>query len=110
MSSHLLADLERVCDHIVILAHGETQLCGEMDHVLETHKLLLGPAGEAPTSDDYAVIRETRTSTATHAVVRLKNQEISIPDWHVRDVDIEQIVLAYMRQSKDETTSEGGAR
>ena len=42
MSSHLLADLERVCDHIIILASGETQLCEDIDHALKSHKLLVG--------------------------------------------------------------------
>jgi ABC-2 type transport system ATP-binding protein len=55
MSSHLLADLERVCDHIIILASGETQLCDEIEHALKAHKLLVGPPGTLPKSNDFTL-------------------------------------------------------
>lgn len=108
MSSHLLADLERVCDHVIILASGETQLCDDIEHVLNTHKLLVGPPGRLPSSDGYTVIKETRSSTAVHALVRLENPKLQIPGWHIRDADVEEIVLAYMGQSRNEATAKGG--
>src|SRR5262249_10934962 len=49
LSSHILADLERVCDHIVILANGRTQLAGAIDEVVSTHRLLTGPRADAAT-------------------------------------------------------------
>jgi ABC-2 type transport system ATP-binding protein len=110
MSSHLLADLERVCDHVIIMAAGETQLCDDIEHVLKTHKLLVGPPGKLPRSGDLIVVRETRSSTATHVLVRLNNPRLTIPGWHVRDVDIEEIVLAYMGQNRDEVMPKGGAQ
>ena len=110
MSSHLLADLERVCDHVIILASGETQLCDDTEHVLKTHKLLVGPAGKLPISNDFTVIKETRSSTAAHELVCLNKSNLTIPGWHVRDVDIEEIVLAYMGQSRDAAMAEGGVR
>ena len=110
MSSHLLADLERVCDNVIILAAGETQLCSDIDYVLKTHKLLVGPPGKLPNSGDFTVVKEARSSTAAHAIVRVSSPKLTVPGWHVRDVDIEEIVLAYMGQSRDEATSEGGAK
>jgi ABC-2 type transport system ATP-binding protein len=110
MSSHLLADLERVCDHVVILASGETQLCNDIEHVLRTHKLLVGPPGKLPDNGDFTVIKETRSSTTAHVIVRVNDSKFSVPGWHVRDVDIEEIVLAYMGQSRDEAVNEGGTK
>jgi ABC-2 type transport system ATP-binding protein len=110
MSSHLLADLERVCDHVIILATGETQLCDDIEHALSTHKLLVGPPGKLPRSDEYTVIKETHSSTAIHALVRLEKPKLQISDWHVRDADIEEIVLAYMGQSRDEAVLKGDER
>src|SRR5581483_5176026 len=49
MSSHLLADLERVCDHVIVLAAGKTQLCDDIESVLGEHKLLVGPREHATT-------------------------------------------------------------
>ena len=93
-----------------ILAAGETQLCNDIEHVLKTHKLLVGPPGKLPNSKDFTVVKETRSSTATHAIVRLNSPKLTVPGWHVRDVDIEEIVLAYMGQSRDEAISERGAK
>lgn len=110
MSSHLLADLERVCDRVIILAAGETQLCDDIDHVLKTHKLLVGPPSKIPKHEGMTVIKEVRSSTAVHAIVRLSDSKLSIPGWHLREVDIEEVVLAYMGQSRDLAVDERGER
>ena len=111
MSSHLLADLERICDHVIILASGETQLCDDIEYVLKTHKLLVGPAGKSPRLNGCKVIKETRSSTAEHILVRLEQPKLNVPGWHVRNVDIEEIVLAYMGQDKNESIiKKGGVR
>ena len=44
LSSHLLHDLERVCDHVILLAASRTQLCDDIDDVLASHRMLVGPA------------------------------------------------------------------
>ena len=49
LSSHLLHDLERVCDHVILLAASRTQLCDDIDDVLASHRMLVGPRG--PVSD-----------------------------------------------------------
>jgi ABC-2 type transport system ATP-binding protein len=101
MSSHLLADLERVCDHIIILASGETQLCADIDSVLKSHKLLVGKRQEVADNDSYTIIQKTEAAKETTMLVRLKDSKFRDPHWHIRDVDIEEIVLAYMGQKRD---------
>ena len=103
MSSHLLADLERVCDHIVILASGETQLCDDIDNVLKSHKLLVGSKRETTKNQAYSVIQETHTPRETTLLVRLNDIKYHDPHWHIRDVDIEEVVLAYMGQKRSQT-------
>jgi len=113
MSSHLLADLERVCDHIVILASGETQLCEDIETALKSHKLLVGVRKEAVESDKYTIIQQSHTARETSLLVRLNDTKYHDPHWHVRDVDIEEIVLAYMGQKRNVTdtlTAKGDAR
>ncbi len=112
MSSHLLSDLERVCDHLVILASGETQLCDNIEHVVKTHKLLVGPPIEAISHPAYTIIQESRSPRATNVLVRLNDVNFSDPRWHVHDVDIEEVVLAYMGQSRQKviSTAEKGGR
>jgi ABC-2 type transport system ATP-binding protein len=43
MSSHLVTDLERVCDHVILLAGSRVQLCGDIDTLLAEHKVVVGP-------------------------------------------------------------------
>jgi ABC-2 type transport system ATP-binding protein len=103
MSSHLLADLERVCDHMIILASGETQLCEDIETTLKSHKLLVGVHKEAVDSDKYTIIQQSDTARETSLLVRLNDSKYHDPHWHIRDVDIEEIVLAYMGQKRSQT-------
>ncbi|MGH7237901.1 MAG: ATP-binding cassette domain-containing protein [Candidatus Saccharimonadales bacterium] len=113
MSSHLLADLERVCDHLIILASGETQLCDDIDNVLKSHKVLVGPKREtAEAEQNYTVIQETHAPRQSTLLVCLNDgQKIHGSYWQVHDADIEEIVLAYMGKSKlkaADKTAKGG--
>ena len=96
LSSHLLADVERICDHLVVLAHGEVRLAGPVDEVLKTHKLLTGPrrdTGQLP--KDQHVVQARNTDRHTTVLVRT-DQPILDPNWIVTDVGLEELVLAYM--------------
>ena len=43
LSSHLLADLERICDFLIVLNDGSVQLAGEVDDLVADHRQLVGP-------------------------------------------------------------------
>jgi ABC-2 type transport system ATP-binding protein len=96
LSSHIVTDLERVCDHIVILSHARTLLAAPIDEVLATHRLLTGPRAD---SDSVArvhdVIRENNTERQTSLLVRA-NGHVYDASWEVHEVDLEEIVLAYL--------------
>ncbi len=102
MSSHLLSDLERVCDFVVILAAGKTQLSDEIDHVLKTHRILIGPRTAETANPAYTVIKASHAASQTDLLVRLNDVQFRSAPWHVREPDIEEIVLAYMGQTKTE--------
>jgi ABC-2 type transport system ATP-binding protein len=102
MSSHLLADLERVSDHVIVLAAGKTQLCDNIETVLESHKLLVGPR-QANTKDEvgYSVIHETHTAKQSTLLVRLDAKTKLPVHWQQHEPNIEEIILAYMGQAKE---------
>ena len=100
MSSHLLADLERICDHIIILAAGKTQICDGIENVLKTHKLLVGPRDDTPKVAGYTIIKATHSSRQTTLLVKQTGDRISKSHFKVHDVNIEDIVLGYMEQDK----------
>ncbi|HEU5244782.1 MAG TPA: ABC transporter ATP-binding protein [Gaiellaceae bacterium] len=98
LSSHILAELERVCDHLAILAAGRTQLVGSIEEIVASHRLLTGPRDEA---EDVArmhdVVRESHAERQTTMLVRA-NGHIYDSHWTVHELDLEEIVLAYLGQ------------
>jgi ABC-2 type transport system ATP-binding protein len=98
LSSHMLADLERVCDHLVILAGGRTQLVGGIEEIVASHRLLTGPRDEAAdVSRMHDVVRESHAERQTTLLVRA-NGHVYDSRWTVHELDLEEIVLAYLGQ------------
>jgi ABC-2 type transport system ATP-binding protein len=96
LSSHLIADLERVCDHLVILAGGRTQLAGPIEEILASHRLLTGPRDEAARlAGSHQVVRESHTERQTTLLVRA-NGHVYDAQWELHGLDLEEIVLAYL--------------
>jgi ABC-2 type transport system ATP-binding protein len=97
LSSHLVADLERVCDHLIVLADGCVQLCGEVEELLATHRRLSGPRRDgARLPPAQQVIEESHTARQSTLLVRTQ-EPIVDPTWTAEEVGLEDIVLAYMR-------------
>lgn len=108
LSSHIVADLERVCDHLIILSQAETQLVGPIDEVVASHRLLTGPRGDsAAVARVHQVIRESHTERQTTLLVRA-NGHVYDSCWEVHEVDLEEIVLAYLGRRRPAVTSETG--
>ncbi len=100
LSSHLLHDLERVCDHLVLLAASRTQICDDIDHILATHRMLVGPRRKlSDVEDGLNIVKVTQTSNQTRLLIRADGPIID-PSWQVDEVGLEDIVLAYMGQEE----------
>ena len=71
LSSHVLAELERVADYLVLLSHGRVQVAGEVDDLLAGHRVLTGPAAEADRyAERLAVVHARRGEAQAHLLVR----------------------------------------
>jgi ABC-2 type transport system ATP-binding protein len=96
LSSHLLADIERVCDHLVLLAASRVQLCGDTETLLAQHRILAGPRKDtAAIARTHVIVREDTTARQTTLLVRLNGPVID-PAWDVEEPTLEEIVLGYM--------------
>ena len=96
LSSHLVADLERVCDHLIMLASSRVQLCGDIEDLLAEHQILTGPRKDTTAIErSHQVIQLTRTPRQTTLLVRL-NGPVADPAFEASDVSLEELVLAYM--------------
>jgi ABC-2 type transport system ATP-binding protein len=100
LSSHLIADLERVCDYLVLLVASHVQLAGEVTALLAAHLRLSGPRRD-PRSlpSDQEVIEESHTDKQSTFLVRT-DQPILDPARTVKPVTLDELVLAYMGKAR----------
>jgi ABC-2 type transport system ATP-binding protein len=99
LSSHAVAELERVADYLIVLSRSQLQIAGEVDDLLACHRLLTGPAAEA---DEYAsrlsVVQVRRAAAYAHLLVRIDGTDHQVPPgWESHQVSMEELVLAYLR-------------
>ncbi len=102
LSSHLIADLERVCDYLVVLVASRVQVAGEVSALLASHHRLSGPRrdpGALPPG--LEVIEESHTDKQSTLLVRT-DQPIHGPSWTVTPVSMEDLVLGYMSRARDD--------
>jgi ABC-2 type transport system ATP-binding protein len=109
LSSHLVADLERVCDHLIILVASQVRLAGDVDQLLATHHLLTGPVRDPATlPDNQHVIQASHTDRQSTLFIQT-DAPILDPAWTVTPVSLEDLVLAYMGQAVGSHSSHGPA-
>ena len=96
LSSHIVSELERVCDHLVILAEGGVRLAGPIEPVCASHRLLIGPRRDAGTVARRLDVVEARHSERQTTLLVRGNGETSATGWISEDVGLEEIVLAYL--------------
>jgi ABC-2 type transport system ATP-binding protein len=100
LSSHVLAELERVADYLVLVSHGRVQVTGEVDDLLASHRVLTGPAAE---SDRYVnqwnVVRANRAGPLAHLLVRGDATSGPMPPgWAAHSLTLEELTLDYLRE------------
>jgi ABC-2 type transport system ATP-binding protein len=103
LSSHLVADLERVCDYVVVLVASRVRVAGEVSDLLASHHRLSGPRrdpGTLPAA--LEVITESHTDKQSSLLVRTDGPVLD-PSWTVKPVSLEDLVLAYMSRAGDDT-------
>jgi ABC-2 type transport system ATP-binding protein len=109
LSSHLIADLERVCDYLIVLVSSRVRLCGDVGDLLAAHHRITGPRRDARRlPSGHEVIEESHTGKQSTFLVRT-DQPILDPSWSVTRVSLDDLVLAYMAQAKNEDATTGRA-
>jgi ABC-2 type transport system ATP-binding protein len=99
LSSHLMADLERVCDYLVVIVASRVQLAGPVDELLASHRRLIGPPRDpANMPTNQVVIESSHTERQSTFVVHTVDPILD-PAWTVEEIGLEDLVLAYMGQA-----------
>src|SRR5271169_2596857 len=99
LSSHVLAELERVADYLIVLSQGRVQVAGEADDLLAAHRILTGPTAEAATYSERPVVHVRRGEAQAHLLVRATADDPVPPGWESHPVGLEELALAYLRET-----------
>jgi ABC-2 type transport system ATP-binding protein len=98
LSSHVLAELERVADYLILLSLGRVQIAGEIDDLLAGHRVLTGPAAEAATYAERPVVHVRRGEAQAHLLVRAGAEDVVPTGWESHPVGLEELALSYLRE------------
>jgi ABC-2 type transport system ATP-binding protein len=98
LSSHVLAELERVADYLILLSRGRVRVVGEVDDLLATHRVLTGPAAEADRYTERPVVHVRRAEAQAHLLVRATADDPVPPGWEAHPIGLEELALGYLRE------------
>jgi ABC-2 type transport system ATP-binding protein len=96
LSSHLVADLERVCDHLVLLSASRTQVAGDIEDLLERHRVLTGRRQDDPQIKGVAHVVTARHTDRQSTLVVRTDGPIRDREWVVETLSLEELVIAYL--------------
>ena len=95
-SSHLIADLDRICDYLIILSASQVQIASDIEPLLATHKRMVGPKDrEASIARTHSIL-QTRSSTRQSTLLVRTQGSVLDPAWDVQEASLEDIILAYL--------------
>jgi ABC-2 type transport system ATP-binding protein len=107
LSSHLLADLERVCDYLIVLNAAQVRLVGSVDELIGQHRQLVGPLHNGqPIAGVSTVLKASHTDRQSTLLVRTNGGPITDPQWTVHDVPMEDVILTYLAEGEQQVTYE----
>jgi ABC-2 type transport system ATP-binding protein len=106
-SSHAVSELERVCDYLIVLADGRLQVSDDVDHLLDTHRVLTGPSEQANrVADRIPVVWAATAQRQSRLLVRMPSHDTAPEGWRPEPTNLEELVLAYLR-SPDASALDG---
>ena len=105
LSSHLLADVERVCDYAIVLHAARVRLTGPVDDLVATHRRLVGPRHDGTAIAGVAeVVRASHTDRQSTLLVRTDGPVD--PLWTEHDLALEDVILAYLADGDTQASHE----
>jgi ABC-2 type transport system ATP-binding protein len=98
-SSHVVAELERICDHLIVLRDGRVRLAGDIDDLRHQHRVVTGPAGW-PDTGGWQVVSGRSTAGRTTALVRSDAGCPAGPGLDEAQPTFDELVLGYLDERR----------
>jgi ABC-2 type transport system ATP-binding protein len=99
LSSHLVADLERVCDYLIVLVGSRVRLAGEVGDLLASHHRLTGIRRQVSLPVGQQLVHASQTERQSTLIVR-STAPIDDPSWTVTPLGLEDMVISYMTEAQ----------
>lgn len=97
-SSHVVSELERVADYLILMAKGQLQLVGPIDDILACHSIVSGPDDEARwVADGFRVVRSEHAARRVRLLVRHDGVVETPIGWEIDMPSLDELVLGYLR-------------
>ena len=97
LSSHVLAELERVADHLILISHGRVHLDGAVEDLISRHRLVTG-SGDRPPNPRWRTVQATHAGAQSHLLVEIEHGGPAAEGWEARPVSLEELTMAYLRE------------
>lgn len=98
-SSHVVSELERVADYLIVMSHGRVQMVGMIDDLLAKHVVLSGPTDDAQrVAESFAVVESQHAGRQTQFVARIDAPTEFPNGWVAEGISLDELVLAYLRE------------
>ena len=96
LSSHVVADLERVCDYLIIIAAGQVQVAGDLDGLLASHHLLVGPRlNRDARLTGVDLVKAQHTERQSSLWIRGTVPSLGA-GWREESLSLEELVITYL--------------
>lgn len=94
MSSHIVSDLEKICDYMAFLHHGELLLCEEKDRLAEQYGIIRCTKEQLLELDSEAILGKR---TSAYGVEALVNRNAVPVGMDVSAVSIEDLFVLMVK-------------
>ena len=101
IASHVVSELERLCDWLIVLTGGHVQLAGPTDDLIAAHRILTVPRATPDAELPGLIIHRTDSDRHSTVLVRADPARLAArqhPGWQADPVGFEQLVMAYLQR------------
>ncbi len=112
IASHVVSELERLCDWLIVLTGGGVRLAGPADDLLAAHHLLTVPRATADAELPGLPIHRTDSDRHSTVVVRADSVRLAVQlraGWHADPVGFEQLIMAYLQRRQETAAADDDA-
>ena len=101
IASHVVSELERLCDWLIVLTRGHVQLAGPADDLIAAHRLLTVPRATRDAELPGLLIHRTDSDRHSTVLVRTDPARLAVQErtgWQADPVGFEQLIMAYLQR------------